>query len=1012
MKKKSIVAISVSSVILVIQIVLNILGLVCFDDIITEKLIGHNVNTDALHSANGEELATQIESEGIVMVKNEDNTLPLNIDEADRVNVFGWGATDWVTCGSGSGRTVENDGPDKKPIPKKGILEALEDYGVEYNSELTDFYEKFCKERPQKGNTLASWNYQFYRLIEPAMSDYSNALLENAKAFSDTAVVVIGRVAGESSDAPKVQYKGNSKSKKIDDETRTYLEISTEEEALLTYVGANYENVVVLINSLNTMELSFMETIPGLDSCLVVGGTGNNAANAIPQVMYGEISPSGRLADTYAYSLRTNPTFVNSGLEGERIFTNSSKSMYPYNGVGYGNVGDSNAKYPGLSYVDYEESIYLGYKWYETADAEGYYNDYSSDFGEGYKGVVQYPFGYGLSYNEGFSWQVVGLSHKNNKSFTKDDKIEIVVRVTNTGTVEAKDVVQLYYTAPYIPGEIEKAHVNLCAIAKTETLKPNESQNVVLSVDAYDLASYDCYDMNKNGFTGYELDKGVYEFKLMSNAHELHEIKKSGSMLDDAVLKLELKQNERYENDDVTGKEVKNRFTGKDAVDGSPIDGGSFNGDTKSPLKFLSRVDGFEGSFPKELKPARSITTEQLEYNLYTKKHAEEWVAKNENNLDSIITGQDSGLRIYEKNAEGKRVITQLALELGKDFYSEKWDALLNQMTFEEMRNLTLHGYTQTSEVKSIGKPKNIDVDGPAQIGSFNLPNKGTGFPNATVVAQTFNSRLAYDFGKAIGMEAKPLGYDGWYGPGINMHRSAFGGRNYEYYSEDSFLTGLMGAEAVRGCKNAGVYCYLKHLAVYDQEEYRDGLYTFLNEQALREIYLKPFKMAIHDGGATGIMTSYNRLGCVWAGGSEALLTNVVREEWGFNGTILTDYSDHQEFMNMDHAIRNGGDLWMDGWLSNGKYKIETNEDNYSNSFQHALRNASKHIIYTLCNAYYQNSIYNETSDDKIDMGTMVELNQSWKNYVYIVDAVVITGLGLWVGLTFKKGKKKDSVEE
>ena len=1009
MKKKSrIIAICVSSFILILEIVLSTLVLFIFDDVISEKLIGFDVDMSAVESAKGDELAEQIEAEGMVLVKNDSSTLPLNKNEKN-VNVFGFGASDWVHCGSGSGRTVESLDKNKKPIPNTDLLKALEEYGVNYNKDLIEFYEKFAKERPHKGDTLHSWYYEYYRLIEPSMGQYSDKLLDNAKAFSNTAIVVIGRVAGESSDAPKVQYKGLKSTNIPDDASRTYLEVSKEEEELLEYCGRNYENVVVLINSLNTMELGFLDTIEGLDSCIIVGGTGNHGARAIPKVLYGDINPSGKLSDTYAYDLKTNPSYPNSGLEGERMFNNTSSKMYPI-GIGYGNVSGS-AVYKGLSYVDYEESIYLGYKWYETADKEGYFDDVENEYGKGYDGVVQYPFGYGLSYGNDFSWEIIGLSHKNNTQVNKDDEIEIKLRVTNNSdTISGSDVVEIYYTAPYRPGEIEKSAINLAAFAKTEVLKPHQFQDLTLKFNVRDMASYDCYDINKNGFTGYEVESGVYEIKLMKDAHTPHEVISSGSSVyNESVLSYKVDNNFRYETDDVTGNQVYNRFTGEDSIDGAPIDGGSRNGDVKSPLKFLTRKDGFKNSFPT-LKPARSITTEQLEYNLYTKKHADEWKNKN-SNLEPVTYKVDSGLKIFDRNEASKIIITELGLELGNDFYSEKWEALLNQMSFEEMTTLTLHGYTKTSEVTSIGKPKCLDVDGPAQIGSFNVPERGTGFPNATVMAQTWNQRLAYSFGRAIGIEAKGLGYDGWYGPGINMHRSPFGGRNYEYYSEDAYLTGVMGAESVRGAKNAGVYCYLKHLAVYDQEEYRDGLYTFLNEQALREIYLKPFKIAIHNGGATGIMTSYNRLGCIWAGGSSALLEGVVREEWGFNGTILTDYSDHQQFMSMDHAIRSGGDLWMDGWLSDGKYKFETTEATASNAFKHALRDASKHIIYTLCNAYYTNSIYNENSEDKIEIGAKAELNESWKTYVYVIDGVIILGLGLWVGLTFKKGKKKDSVE-
>lgn len=955
----------------------------------------------------GEALALQIEENGIVLLENRkmktDNgeevySLPLD-ETVDKVNVFGWSSTQWIGGGSGSGRVVSsmtdlNVGT--------GFLDALEKAGVSYNEELTGMYKNYCAERPKfTTGTLNTYDYQFHRIVEPKMDDYSNDILENALDYSDTALVVIGRISGESSDAPKVQYKGNSTSAGVDDSTRTYLDLSTEEEDLLTYVGQNYKNVVVIVNSTNTMNLSFMRDIEGLDSCLLVGGTGTNAAKAIPEILYGKVSPSGRLADTYAYDFSTAASYANAGSDGENMYTNGkSLGLYPADGTTTNsNVGSPAPTYAGVSYVDYKEGIYVGYKWYETADSEGFWDsDYAKstwNISKGYEDVVQYPFGYGLSYSS-FSYEIVGLNHDANSTLSQDDTIEVTIRVKNTGSVKAKDVVELYYTPAYTDGQIEKSNINLAAFGKTTDLDPGLHEDIKLSFSVRDMASYDAYDMNGNGNTGYELDAGTYQIKLMSDAHNMADVvKTSATHHDKATIEYKIASTINYQTDAVTGKEVNNKFTGDDAIDGVGIDGE----DTDAKIDYLSRND-FEGTFP-ELSPARSIKNEIAKYNLYTAEMANAWIDSSDKD---IVTGQNNGLTVFTDG-----LINETGLALGKDYNDEKWDQLLNQMSLTEMKNLVLHGYVKNDSVASIGKPSLKDVDGPAQIGSFNQRQVGTGFPNATVVAQTWSSSLAYDFGLALGKETKTLGYDGWYGPGINLHRTPFGGRNYEYYSEDSYLTGKMGASAVKGAKNAGVYSYLKHMAVYDQESNRDGLYVWLTEQSLREAYLKPFQMAIQEGGATGVMSSYGRIGAVWTGGSEALLTGVLRDEWGFKGCVITDYADHHVFMNMDHALRAGGDLWMDGWLSNGTFSLETS----SNSFKQALRRASKNIIYMSLNTLYTNSIYNAADDvQPIIVGKREDKFSTWKAVVIVVDCVVGVGLIAWGVLISIPWKKKEETAQ
>ena len=907
----------------------------------------------------GEAIAFDVQAEGTVMVQNN-GVLPLDKNQISNINVFGWASTNWLASGSGSAQTVGI---------QTDLLEALKASGFAYNTELTKMYEKFMPANPYK-DALHNYAEKTCRLYEPSISNekyYSKELLANAKGFSNTALVVLGRYSGESIDCPRVQYKvTETKNGKYDeknvvvDERRTFLDASTEEIALLEYVAANYENVIVLVNNTNQMNLNFLATIDGIDACLVTGTTGIHAASAIPDILSGKVNPSGRLVDTYAYDFKTSSTYTNSGMEGEGTYL-GAEGLYPADGVTTNpNVGD-NPLYEGVSYVDYVEGIYVGYKWYETADAEGFWDEVDNQYGKGYEGVVQFPFGYGLSYTT-FSQEIVDTYPVRNPSqedmltssdgsrfyITKDGEIRITVKVTNTGNMTGKEVVQLYYTPPYTQGGIEKSHVELCGFAKTKLLKPGESEEVIITFKVEDMASYDCYDTNKNGFAGYEVEAGDYVIKVMKNAHELAGEHTSVTFYNPT--------NIQYPTSSVTGNDVYNKFTGESAIDGVSVDGS----DSNANITYLTRAD-FKGTFPYELSPNRPMTDHLKDLNLYLEEDANAFVDKSD---ADIVTGAKNGLLLYDEKG-----FTSLGLELGGNYNHEKWKAVLDQLTLDEMKNLVLHGYTKTMEALSIGKIQTKDYDGPAQMGGFAncVQGETTGFPNATVIAQTWNAQLAYDFGLIEGAQAGELGIEGWYAPAANMHRTPFGGRNYEYYSEDEYISGIMAAKTVEGSLDAGTYCYMKHLICYEQDSMRDSLYTWMTEQALREIYLEPFQIAIENGGLSGIMTSYNRLGAVWAGGSKALMTDVIRDEFGFEGCIITDYSDHQKFMIMDQALRAGGDLWMDGFVM-GNFAYETE----SNSFKQELRRACKNILYMWTNAGYENMQFLQSRDTVEEMSLFV----------------------------------------
>lgn len=922
-------------------------AMLLFGDTIDAYLGADSVEiTDEQKSAvmdDGRNLARRIEGEGLVLLRNEDDALPLPASTT-KVNVFGWASTQWVASGSGSGQVSGTT---------KGFLDALKDNGIEYNEQLAGMYRDFHGERAYKSaGALNSRSTEFCRLYEPSVYDkncYSDDLLSNAEEYSDTAIVVVGRTAGESIDCPGKQYKICVRGGDVTmDATRGYLELSSEEIALLRYVGSHYAHAIVVVNSTNTMELGELETIPGIDAALLAGPTGEVGADAVVAALKGEVNPSGRTTDTFAYDFSTAASWANSGAMGEGLYTNS-RGLYPADGTKNPNIG-VDEEYDSLRFVDYVEGVYVGYRWYETADAEGYWSGVSNRFGQGYDGVVQYPFGYGLSYTS-FSWEVTSRTPGQGFGVSRDSVYSTTVRVTNTGDRAGRDVVQLYCTPPYTKGGAEKASTVLVAYAKTKLLEPGESQEVELSFTLDDVASYDAYDKNGDGFYGYELDAGAYIVELKRNAHELADC-------DFARTQLNLRDTVQCGEDLRTGSAVVNRFTGDSAADGVSIDGSN----SGANITWLTRAD-FAGTFPAKCDPDRQIADNVAAINLYGEQDVEADAADYQGLIGqgAYFDGRGSGKKAaHQLTDDGE--LTEFARALGKNYNDEGWDALLDDLSVDQMTRLVLHGYISTSSIDDVGKPLTKEVDGPSQVGSFNQLAMGVGYPSGTVIAQTWNDGLALEYGRQLGREAAAIGVDGLYAPSVNIHRTPLGGRNYEYFSEDPLVAGNLAAAIVAGAKQTGTYCYIKHLALNNQDSYRDSLYEWLTEQTLREIYLRPFKLAIEKGGATGLMSAYNRIGATWAGGNKALLTGVLREEWGFEGAVITDYADHQQYMNADQMLRAGGDLFMDGVFRNGQFKYGFSAEELSAasgsanearalSFYTNLRRATKDVLYTWLNA-------------------------------------------------------------
>lgn len=794
-------------------------------------------------------LTEKIEGEGAVLLENKNEVLPL---QNQKVNVFGYASRNVVYGGTGSGGGKEDNNVD--------LQQGLKNAGFQVNDQLTTFYDdRYVPREKVNIHKLVGGDFNIH---EPKASEYSESLLTSAKEFSDTALVVFSRNSGEGADITNEMkgYAGGTAGKH-------YLELSDDEAATLDLVKENFDKVVVILNSSFPMELGFLddEKIAG---ALWIGGPGSVGFNAVGEILAGEINPSGRLVDTYAYDETNAPSFNNIG---EFPYSNSEfdyeKDTWHY------------------KYINYAESIYVGYRYYETR----YIDNQTGKMDEAaYEKAVQYPFGYGLSYTN-FKQEITNFKVDGNEA-------KMTVKVTNTGKKAGKDVVQLYYTPPYTIGGIEKSHVVLSGFAKTQELAPNQSEEVNISFDVENMASYD-EKQNK----AYVLEKGNYEIKLMNNSHDVID-SKNYEVAKDIVFDQENKR----ESDELSAT---NQFE-----------------DAKGDVQYLSRWN-WEETMPKEMAQPKEASKELLK--------ALKDQSVNEGKADPIKF-KKHGLELYDLK--------------GVDYDDPKWDQLLEQLSVKDMENLITYGGFQTPAINSVKKPATIDADGPAGINHLVSQAHGNQYTSEVVVASTWNTELVEEMGAALGKEAKASNITGLYLPGVNIHRSPFGGRNFEYYSEDDLLSGKIGSSLSKGAMDQGSYVFMKHFAMYDQEtrryEFPTGAATWSTEQAMREVFLKPFEIAVKDSGITGIMSSYNRIGPKWVGESEALLQNVLRDEWGFRGTVISDFYKPQ-YMNVDQGLSAGNDLVL--YLLPTKLNNVTTDTDWG---QQNMRKASHNILYTVVNSH------------------------------------------------------------
>lgn len=942
-------------------------NVVCYvnSGVITNALCGNGVSFEGEDvekaSALGDELCREMGKEGIVLLKN--NTLSssskksLPLDESvTKVNLFGYAATDngFLLKGIGSGSSTIN--PDKQVT----LLQAFKNANIEYNTEIIDAYN---------AKNWGSRTRGSYELKEPTREFYTDQMLANAKAFSDTAIIVLSRIGGENmGEIPTEQTLTTEKGSETDN-TRTYQDTTKYEDDLIKMAHDNFKNVIVIVNTCNTMHLGIIDS-SNVDSAIYVGLTGQSAASAIPEILWGKTSPSGRVTDTYSYEPDTAPSYANRIKNG--------------------------------SHIQYVEDIYIGYKWYETADSEGYWNDVHNDYGSGYEGVVQYPFGYGLSYTS-FEWEIE--EQPTIDSISKYATFDYVINVTNTGTVAGRDVVEVYVNPPYKKGGIEKSSSNLVAFAKTVELKPGQTQKVNISFDAYDFASYDAYDKNGNGFTGYELDEGEYEVKFMTDAHTLKDMENN-------VITYNVDAGGiTYKMDPTTKQFVKNRMTGEGAYADTPIDGSTVGAEKQ----YLSRND-FVTTFPKV--HAKTPTNNGNGSNFVNDVY----------DTSTMPTlGVDSGLRIVTKEdgssasladltGNGTKLVAneELIADLS-NYNSETWEKLLDQMSADELCKLVEDGGFSTKAVESIGKPRALDTDGPAGFNANVLSVGGdakakwTAYPSETLIGSTWSSEIAYRMGLSMGVEAQATGMSGWYAPGVNLHRSPYTARNYEYYSEDGFISGKLAAEVIRGAKINGLYCYLKHFVLSEPGPNPGGLNTWCTEQNLRENYLKPFEIAVKEGGSNAIMSAFNRVGGTWAGASYPCLTQILRTEWGFRGSVITDYSSGggRGGMNPEQGVKAGNDFWLNPNEGNNTAKLDRNDP----TMVTCARMAAKNIVFTYVDTYQYAKTHEAGDDPRYSVEVGVRNVESvfawWVPLLIGIDVVVAAGVGLGVFFIVKPKRVK-----
>lgn len=900
-----------------------------YSDEVTSVYPTQKATNKAEAFANAQEVNLKLAEEGFVLLKNENAALPMN--KGARISVFSKNSVNLSYGGSGSGGFDTSN--------NKNLYESLNDAGFVTNPTLKRFYESSQSGPVRTANSsdLDNGDNQKIATAETPQSKYTDAVRNSYADYSDAALVVITRIGGEGFDLPR--YQGDSEGAVSPDSH--YLELDQNEIDLLTAVtDGTFKRVVVVFNTPSSFEATFLKDsayaafADKIDAAVWIGFTGSNGITALGEILNGDVNPSGRLVDTWAADFTKNPSFVNFGT---------------------GCLPDTTDKYDGGMYysVDYEEGIYVGYRYYETrgeTDGENWYN-----------ANVVYPFGYGLSYTT-FDWTVGDASASEIELGTT---ITVPVTVKNTGSVAGKDVVQLYASAPYTLGGIEKAHKILVGFAKTKLLQPGESETVTVSFDPYSAASYDYRDANSNGFSGYELEAGEYTLYVSRNAHE-----------SEKAIALNLAADVQIGTDPTTDSEVVNRYT----------DSENFLDSDWQLDTMLSRAD-WEGTWPTPQTAQQHAGTDRLYEEIRSEEH------NNPTDFDSEEYpwfGEEPTLTLRDllpsAEAEGYEPVVS--------YDDERWEELMMGCDEEEMIALINNGAYHTLAMESVGLPATIHGDGPSGFTCFMSKEQVNGtcqYVSEPVMASTWNINLMNELGEAIGEEGtigdKATGqpYSSIYAPGVNIHRSPFGGRCSEYFSEDPFISGMMGAAEVQGIQSRGVLPTVKHFVANEQETHRSigGDLSWLSEQALREIYLKPFEYTVKLGETRGIMTSFNRIGTRWTGGDYRLLTEILRNEWGFNGLVICDFNTIPQYMIPCMMFYAGGSID----LATQQSAMWTDCDTSDAGDAIVLMRAVKDVMYALVNSNAMNA-------EVIGYNPPI-----WQEYLHWINIGAFTLVGVWLVL-------------
>lgn len=900
-----------------------------YSDEVTSVYPTQKATNKAEAFANAQEVNLKLAEEGFVLLKNENAALPMN--KGARISVFSKNSVNLSYGGSGSGGFDTSN--------NKNLYESLNDAGFVTNPTLKRFYESSQSGPVRTANSsdLDNGDNQKIATAETPQSKYTDAVKNSYADYSDAALVVITRIGGEGFDLPR--YQGNSEGAVSPDSH--YLELDQNEIDLLTAVtDGTFKRVVVVFNTPSSFEATFLKDsayaafADKIDAAVWIGFTGSNGITALGEILNGDVNPSGRLVDTWAADFTKNPSFVNFGT---------------------GCLPDTTDKYDGGMYysVDYEEGIYVGYRYYETrgeTDGEDWYN-----------ANVVYPFGYGLSYTT-FDWTVGNASAS---EIALDTTITVPVTVKNTGSAAGKDVVQLYASAPYALGGIEKAHKVLVGFAKTKLLQPGESETVTVSFDPYSAASYDYRDANSNGFSGYELEAGEYTLYVSRNAHE-----------SEKAIALNLAADVQIGTDPTTDSEVVNRYT----------DSENFLDSDWQLDAMLSRAD-WEGTWPTPQTAQQHAGTDRLYEEIRSEEH------NNPTDFDSEEYpwfGEEPTLTLRDllpsAEAEGYEPVVS--------YDDERWEELMMGCDEEEMIALINNGAYHTLAMESVGLPATIHGDGPSGFTCFMSKEQVNGtcqYVSEPVMASTWNINLMNELGEAIGEEGtigdKATGqpYSSIYAPGVNIHRSPFGGRCSEYFSEDPFISGMMGAAEVQGIQSRGVLPTVKHFVANEQETHRSigGDLSWLSEQALREIYLKPFEYTVKLGETRGIMTSFNRIGTRWTGGDYRLLTEILRNEWGFNGLVICDFNTIPQYMIPRMMFYAGGSLDLATQQSAMWMECDTSDAGDAI----VLMRAVKDVMYALVNSNAMNA-------EVIGYNPPI-----WQEYLHWINIGAFTLVGVWLVL-------------